>query len=272
MKSAVLLLFAVAQDPVDPIRWKLATGDVLLYRHTIEQSFHVGSNASKFDYTQKIEATERLEVESTTADGNFTVRHSISRLLVTVDGALAFDSDKPESGDAAAAAQFRNAMGGPQTFVMSPSGGTPGSTSGRTLSRFQKSFSNQNSEGEEAIPMVLVMLPEIPAEREWTVEAEEESDGGIRLQTRTTYARQPAVSGSQPIRGSTTMMLKNAPAAMKLKEGSGTQLALFDLAAGMLRESETDFSVAMEQEIEGENLRVENSLRAVTKLEERTRK
>ena len=268
---AVCALAGVTSAQDGELKWKLATGDVLVYDHVIEQKFKLASDESAFEYVQKIEASERLEVEKTTAEGNFQVKVTVCKVRVTVDGKVMFDSDAPEKGDPNAAAMFKQAIGQSQTFTMTPSGRLAGAK-GTLENRMQQGFGGGSPIGAEGgLPMsiIAVPLPDAPlgANRSWSIDAAEENENGTKMISTSTYR----VEGAG-IKGETSLKLDRAPATMKLREGAGKQRATFDSAAGNLKESDLDFTVTLENVIEGKVVKVTNGMKSTTKLKERVKK
>ncbi len=264
---AVGIMCSTVQAQDAELKWKLAAGDVLVYEHTLDQKFKLSGDESSFEYAQKIEATERLEVERVTADGGYQVRVTTTRVRVTVDGRVVFDSDAPDRGDPQAAGLFQSAIGRAQAFTMTPAGRLA-AKKGTTAERVQQSFSAGALGGESGLPMAIlaVPLPEGPG-RTWSVDAEEENENGTKMTSTSTYR----LDGGS-ISGTTTLKLDKAPATMKLRDGAGRQRAVFDASAGMLRESDLDFTVALENQVEGKLVKVVNGMKTTTKLKERTRK
>lgn len=229
-----LLTGLQAQDRPAEFRWKLAEGDVLVYRHSIDQKFSMTGEGSTFDYAQTIHATERLEVERITVEGNFSIRCTTERVRVIVDGFTVYDSDRPDQGDPKAAELFREAIGKAQAITMTP-GGLPVARRGATTQeRFRRSLTGGGDEAGQPFPMAVLALP-LPEAlvngKRWEISAEEEAANGIRMSSRTTYELDDLSSGRQSVKGSINLSLLNAPSTMKLDSGAGRQRAVFDVGA-----------------------------------------
>ncbi|MBI2930332.1 MAG: hypothetical protein HYY16_01660 [Planctomycetes bacterium] len=266
--------WAAAQE--SEIKWKLAGGDVLTYEHTIDQQFKLTNDGSTFEYEQRIEANERLEVDRTTIEGNYQVRVTVTRVKVLVDGKVVFDSDAPEKGDPEAVGLFKQAIGEPQAFIMTPSGRLADKQGATLQERAQQSFSGAAMGGGESLPMAILALPlpetALAAGKTWNIEAEEENENGTKMLCASVYRFDGPATGGHAVSGQTTLRLEKAPPEMKLRDGSGHQRAVFDDKGGMLRESSLDFRVALENVVEGKLVQVVNALKSTTKLKDRAAK
>ena len=256
MMTALALVLAL-QD----LKWKLAAGEELSYEHVVEQSLKIVSDGRSFEYKQKVEIAERVVVDRETLEGRFDLRATTTRLRVTIDGRVLFDSDAP----ATSRADLGRDVGREQRLTVTPAGRLVGRRSAGIQERLQQTLAGRAPSDDPAPPLCLAVLP-LPEDgaRSWKVNESEENADGVRLSTATDLRLE-----GQAVRGDIALTLEKAPATMRLREGSGTQRATFD---GVLRESESRFVVSMENAARGQSVRVTTDLKSTTTLKDRVRK
>ncbi len=271
----IVFLALFLQEDSNELRWKLAAGELLRYHHTVEQKFEMQSGGAPFAYTQKIEATERLEVERTTAEGNFEIQYLLERLTVSVDGRTVYDSADPKNADPATAALFGGPVGEARRFVLTPRGKIAGSAP-QTLDRFQRSFSNVESASSkgEAYPLAIlaVPFPEEAGKANWELEETADAGYGVRVLSKSKYALGEKVGSDRKIVATTELVLKDPPESVRLTEQTGRQESSFDVQSGALKESRMDLTVTLERTMKGKTLKCVNRMTATTKLAERKKK
>jgi hypothetical protein len=256
---------AASEDPAAPVsslRWKLAVGDVLEYEHNVEQKLNVKSGDTASMQGRTLIATERMEVVGVKPDGNYQVKWEVTRLRALADGKPVYDSQSPEKGGVVGSL-LQKALGRPQEFVMTPSGRLDGK-------RGMNFLVDDASLGELLRAALVLPLPEqdLSELRTWSVDVQE----APVIFHNTRYKFDGRLAAGQAVRGDVAMRLEKAPPSMRISDGVGRQRALFDHAAGMLRESELNFTVTLENATDGRPVRVVNAVKATTKLKSRSKK
>jgi len=256
---------AASEDPAAPVsslRWKLAAGDVLEYEHNVEQKLNVKSGDTASMQGRTLIATERMEVLGVKPDGSYHVRWEVTRLRAIADGKPVYDSQSPEKGGVVGSL-LQKALGRPQEFVMTPSGRLDGK-------RGMNFLVDDASLGELLRAALVLPLPEqdLSELRTWSVDVQE----APVIFHNTRYKFDGRLAAGQAVRGDVAMRLEKAPPSMRISDGTGRQRALFDHAAGMLRESELNFTVTLENSTDGRPVKVVNAVKATTKLKSRSKK
>jgi hypothetical protein len=256
MMTALAFVLAL-QD----LKWKLAAGEELTYEHVAEQSLKIVSDGKTFEYKQKVEITELVAVERETLEGHFELRATTTRLRLTIDGRVLFDSEAPSKSRS----DLGRAVGREQRVTVTAAGRVVGRRSAGIQERLQQTLSGR-APGDDPVPPLCLSVLTLPEDgaRAWKVNESEENADGIKLSTATDLRLE-----GQVVRGDIALTLEKAPATMRLREGSGTQRTTFD---GVLRDSESRFIVSMENSAQGQSVRVTTDLKSTTTLKDKVRK
>jgi len=194
-------------------------------------------------------------------DLGMTVLVSTVKQMIA-DGKPVYDSQSPEKGGVVGSL-LQKALGRPQEFVMTPSGRLDGK-------RGMNFLVDDASLGELLRAALVLPLPEqdLSELRTWSVDVQE----APVIFHNTRYKFDGRLAAGQAVRGDVAMRLEKAPPSMRISDGTGRQRALFDHAAGMLRESELNFTVTLENSTDGRPVKVVNAVKATTKLKSRSKK